>query len=141
MLATKYFFRLASTSGKGTRREAVDVLARGMLLAACVARCSLVGFRVAILCRLRRCWRRLGGMDARDRLQTVLYRVRLSAAELRLQPEYFQATALLDQSAGDLSDVLAQLPMPQGAALQKESLTDDPHCANAGASNRPPEQS
>ena len=79
-------------------------------------------------------------MNARDRLQTVLYRVRLSAAELRLQPEYFQATALLDQSAGDLSDVLAQLPMPQGAALQNGSLTE-PHCANAGGSNRPPEQS
>ena len=52
-------------------------------------------------------------MTARDLLQTVLYRVRLSAAELRLQPECFQATTLLDLSAGDLSEVLAELSTSQ----------------------------
>jgi hypothetical protein len=74
-------------------------------------------------------------MNARDRLQTVLYRVRLSAAELRLQPEYFQATTLLDLSVGDLSEVLAELSMPNGATARKESPTE-PVCASAGAFNR-----
>jgi hypothetical protein len=79
-------------------------------------------------------------MSARDRLQTVLYRVRLSAAELRLQPEYFQATSLLDESAGDLSDVLAELSMSHPGSAQKESLTE-PLCANAGGFSRDPSHS
>jgi hypothetical protein len=79
-------------------------------------------------------------MTARDRLQTVLYRVRLSAAELRLQPECFQATTLLDLSAGDLSEVLAELSTSQGAALPNESLTQ-PLCANDGGLIRHSSQS
>jgi hypothetical protein len=56
-------------------------------------------------------------MNAHDRLQVVLDRERLSAAELRLQPEFFQATTLLDQSAGDLSDLLQEFA--QAPSMEK----------------------
>ena len=48
-------------------------------------------------------------MSPRDRLSDVLRRVNLAAAELRLQPEVFNATVLLELSAGDLSAILREL--------------------------------
>jgi hypothetical protein len=57
-------------------------------------------------------------MDLRRRLQTIHDRVQLSARELELQPETFQATEELKQAAGDLAAVLAELADPN------ESQTD-----------------
>jgi hypothetical protein len=48
-------------------------------------------------------------MDTRARLLAVKNRLRLCAAELRLQPEYFQGTVLLELCAGDIATVLEEL--------------------------------
>lgn len=48
-------------------------------------------------------------MDLRLRLRVVLDRVQLSARELELQPEVFQATGALRQAAGDLAAILEDL--------------------------------
>jgi hypothetical protein len=48
-------------------------------------------------------------MDLRLRLRVILHRVQLSARELELQPETFQATGELRLAAGDLVGILRDL--------------------------------
>lgn len=51
-------------------------------------------------------------MELRDRLRIVLRRLELSARELELQPEAFQATAEIQLAAGDLAAVIQDLDSP-----------------------------
>jgi hypothetical protein len=48
-------------------------------------------------------------MDVRFRLERILRRVQLSAVELELQPEAFQATEELRIASGDLASVIEEL--------------------------------
>ena len=47
-------------------------------------------------------------MDVRIELERILRRVRLSAVELELQPEAFQATEELRLASGELASVIEQ---------------------------------
>jgi hypothetical protein len=49
------------------------------------------------------------GMDVRLRIERILRRVQLSAVELELQPEAFQATEELRLASGELASLLEEL--------------------------------
>jgi hypothetical protein len=49
------------------------------------------------------------GVDVRLELERVLYRVQLSAVELQLQPEAFQATQELRIASGELASLIKRL--------------------------------
>jgi len=49
------------------------------------------------------------GVDVRLQLERVLHRVQLSAVELELQPEVFQATEELRLASGELASVIEEL--------------------------------
>jgi len=65
-------------------------------------------------------------MDLRLRLRVILDRVSISALELALQPEAFQATEELRLAAGDLAEILDD--------LDRETVSETPHktVTNAG---------
>jgi hypothetical protein len=55
------------------------------------------------------------GVDVRLELERVLYRVQLSAVELQLQPEVFQATQELRIASGELASPIKHLELPNTA--------------------------
>jgi hypothetical protein len=60
------------------------------------------------------------GMDVRLQLERILGRVQLSAVELELQPEAFQATEELRIASGELASLIEELenPSPERRVLR-----------------------
>ena len=67
------------------------------------------------------------GVDVRLELERVLYRVQLSAVELQLQPELFQATEELRIASGELASVIEEIISEQKHSSLYPLLRAVPH--------------